>query len=231
MGGLKRGAWSSPSQETPEEGRHPPIQILLFPAEQGLTVTSSPCDCEGQHGSWGKGQPRWEGARPAPAATEGQRWGGKLADFQLPRLCPSPGLSQKELSVLLQHSRPREGDLWPCGWGREEGRGVVLLPLFLSCLGSPLALNLCRLLAAEPEIPARTGGGTGPCVPSSVPAGRKAGWALRGRGCCRELLCLATICTCQTYICGLGNVLNHAFDSNFHELHACMYRNSLGSAP
>ena len=95
----------------------------------------------------------------------------------------------------------------------------MVLASSLSCLGSPLAPNLHRLLAAEPEIPARTGGGTEQCVPSSVPACRKAGWALRERGCCSELPCLATICTCQTYICGLGNFLNHAFDSNFHELY------------
>lgn len=81
--------------------------------------------------------------------------GGALAGSQLPPLCPSLWLPQKELSVLLQHSGPREGTLW-LGEESAEG-GWSLLPLSLSCLGSLLALNLLRLLAAEPKIFARTG--------------------------------------------------------------------------
>lgn len=173
-----------------------PIHIPLLPAEQELTVTTSPCGLEGQCGSWGKGQPSGEGA--CSSCHRRAAVGGAMADFQLPPLCPGPGLSQKELSVLLQHSRSREGDLWTCGWRREKGGGWSLLPLFLSCLSSPLAPDLHRLLAAETKISARMGEGTGQCVPSPVTACKRAGWALRG-------CCSATICTCQTCMCGLAN--------------------------
>lgn len=98
--------------------------------EQGLSLSTSLSGPEGQRGSWGKGQHWWEGAGPAPAATEKlRRGGGALADFQLPPLCPSLWLSQKELSVLLQHSRPERRTY---GWGREEQgeEGGVLASFF-----------------------------------------------------------------------------------------------------
>lgn len=66
-----------------------------------LHLHSSPqlCGCEGHRGSWGKDSHWWEGAKPPPEAEVGVT----LASFQLPPLCPSLWLSEKELSVLLQH--------------------------------------------------------------------------------------------------------------------------------
>ena len=62
------------------------------------------------------------------------------------------------------------------GGGRKGGWSS--LPPFLSCLSSPLAPDLCRLLAAEPEIPARMGEGTGGVSPTLRLPVRKQGGSL-----------------------------------------------------
>lgn len=137
------------------------------------------------------------GREPAPAATEGQRWGERWLISSCPHCVLALGSLRKNSLFSFSIQGPERGT---CGLVDEGGRkgGWSLLPLFLSCLSSPLAPDLRRLLAAEPEISARMGEGTGQCVPSSVTACKRAGWALGG-------CCSAIICTCQTCICGLAN--------------------------
>lgn len=129
---------------------------------------------EGQRGSWGKGHQWWEPVQPTPEANVG----GALADFQLPPLCPSLWDRKNSLfSFSIQDPERRT-----CSGGGRSSRmkGGSLLPLsFLP--GQPLAPNLCRILAMEPELFARTGGGRG-----SVPqlwACRRTRWKLRERRC------------------------------------------------
>ena len=83
-----------------------------------------------------------------------------MADFQLPPLCPGPGSLRKNSLFSFSIQGPERGT---CGLvdGGGRKRGWSLLPLFLSCLSSPLVPDLRRLLAAEPEISARMGEGTG----------------------------------------------------------------------
>lgn len=162
-------------QETPEDKStpcpHPHTGVhfvsvpfpCTFPPEQGLTpVTPSPRGCEGQCGSWRKGQRG--GREPTiPAATRG--WGGGSSG-RLPASpsVPASGFLRKN-SLFSASIQAPDWDLWVgegrTGWGGAGGGagGGSLLPLSLSCLGSPLAPNLHRLLATEVEILARAGGG------------------------------------------------------------------------
>lgn len=63
------------------------------------------------------------------------------------------------------------------------GGGWSLLPLFLSCLGSLLAPNLCRLLATEAEILARGGGGGRAVCPKLCACLKESRVGAKGRGC------------------------------------------------
>lgn len=63
------------------------------------------------------------------------------------------------------------------------GGGWSLLPLFLSCLGSLLAPNLCRLLATEAEILARGVGGGRAVCPKLCACLKESRVGAKGRGC------------------------------------------------
>lgn len=94
-----------------------------------------------------------------------------MATLQLPPLCPGPGLSQKELSVLLQHSRSREGDLWTCGWGREK-EGVVLASSLSFLPEQPAGPRSLQAPGCRARDLCQDGRGEGRCVPSSATGDR-----------------------------------------------------------
>lgn len=172
-----------------------PIHTLLLPEEQGLTVTASPSGPKGSVGAGGRDSR--VGREPDPAATGGQPWGERWRLSSGPHSVPALGSLRKNSLFSFSIQGPERGTCGLVDGGGRKG-GWSSLPLFLSCLSSPLAPDLCRLLAAEPEISARMGEGTKRCVPSSATACKRAGWALRG-------CCSATVCTCQTCIRGLAN--------------------------
>lgn len=74
--------------------------------------------------------------------------------------------------------------------------GWSLLPLFLSCLGSLLAPNLCRLLATKAEILARAGGGGRAVCPKLCACLKESIVGAKGRG-CRILRGAASLATIQ----------------------------------
>lgn len=81
--------------------------------------------------------------------------GGALAGFQLPPLCPS---LKKNSLFSCSIEEPERGPCAKGGRGGQRGREGSPLPLSFFP-GQPLAPNLCRLLAMESEVLARTGGG------------------------------------------------------------------------
>ena len=57
MGGLREGAWSSPSQETPEEGRHPPSKSPFSLQSKGSLSPHHPVTVKGSMGVGGRDNP------------------------------------------------------------------------------------------------------------------------------------------------------------------------------
>ena len=122
----------------------------------------------------GAGTAAW-GREPAPAATGGQPWGERWLLSSCPHSVPALGSLKKNSLFSFSIQGPERGT---CGLvdGGGRKRGWSSLPLFLSCLSSPLAPDLCRLLAAEPEISARMGEGKGGVSPAlRLPARRHGG--------------------------------------------------------
>lgn len=215
-GDLRAEAWSSTYQENPGKGKQPPrctparvhSPSVSFPyictTKPGLTVTLHPVAVKGSVGAGGRDGTGGREPNPLQLPPRGCS-GESVADFQLPPLCPSLWLSQKELSVLLQHSRPGEGDSWLGG----QRWGGSLLPLFLSCLGSPLAPNLRRLLAGELEILARTGGGRGSVSQALLLLWGEQG-GRSGEGMLHETVGHGVTCP---------QLMGWQFDSHFHKLY------------
>lgn len=165
VGRLGAGVWSStdrrllrtkaPPAHIPHWG---PLRLRPFSLHlpsRARPVTRHPVAVKGNVGAGGRDS--GVGGNPPLQLPQRLGWGEQWPTSSFP-LGPSLWLSQKELSVLLEHSSPSLGLVGGGGKNR-LGVGWSLLPLSLSCLGSPLAPNLHRLLATEAEILARAGGG------------------------------------------------------------------------
>lgn len=147
----------------------------------GPTVTLHPVAAKGSVGAGGRDGCGGREPNPLQLPPRGCG-GGSVADFQLPPPAPFPASGSLRKNSLFSFSiqDPERGTRGLGG----AAEGGSLLPLFLSCLGSALAPNLRRLLAAEPEILARTRGGRG-----SVSRALRPPWGEQG-GCSGEgMLC------------------------------------------
>lgn len=122
-----------------------------------------------------------------------------------PHSVPASGSLRKNSLFSFSIQDPERGTR---GWGGSGGGGS-LLPLFLSCLGSPLAPNLRRLLAGELEILARTGGGRGSVSQALLLLWGEQG-GRSGEGMLRETVGHGVTCP---------QLMGWQFDSHFHKLY------------
>lgn len=118
-------------------------------------------------------------------------WGERWLISSYPHSVPDSGFLRKNSLFSFSIQDPKRGTC--AGGGREEQRGKGGSSLPLSFFpGQPLAPNLCRLLAEEPEILARTGGGGRAVCPKLRTYGRT-GWEQRKRSYHMALFSSATI--------------------------------------
>lgn len=128
-------------------------------------------------------------------------WGERWLISSYPHSVPDSGFLRKNSLFSFSIQDPKRGTC--AGGGREEQRGKGGSPLPLSFFpGQPLAPNLRRLLAVEPEILARTGGGGRAVCPKLCTYGRT-GWEQRKRRYHMQLFSSATINipTCKSHVC------------------------------
>lgn len=150
-----------------------PIHILfplLLPSEQGPTVTPSPYGREGQRGSWGKGQPWWEGAQPAPAATERLRWGERWLISSCPHSVPALRFLRKNSLFSFSIQGPERGTcVGGEGGVRGAGGGGVLASSLSFLPGQPAGPKSLQAPGRRAQHPCQDGGGGGGAR-GSVPA-------------------------------------------------------------
>lgn len=211
----RRALENESSWSAPLLGLHPCWgSFHLYPfayictTKRGPTVTLHPVAMKGSVGAGGRDGPG--GREPSPFQLPPRGCGGgSVAHFQPPPLCPSLWLSQKELSVLLQHSRPGEGDSWLGG----HGGGPCFLSFFLAWAARWPQISAGSWLQSLRSLPGQEGEGAA-CPKLCVPALGRAGWARRGRD----------VVGSSKVGCGAScpKRVGWRFGSNFHNLYCTL---------